>query len=45
MSGSLDWANTEDMMVRAVAETGTTPTVYIKDFRITYQNVGAATNY
>lgn len=45
MAGSLDWANTEDMMVRAVAETGTTPTVYIKDFRITYQNVGAATNY
>lgn len=33
-TGSLDWANTQDMIVRARSTAGTTPTVWMDSFRI-----------
>ena len=35
----LDWANTQDMIVRARSVVSTTPDVYIRDFRVVVQNV------
>ncbi len=37
-AGSLDWANTQDMIVRARSTVATTPTVWIDSFRIFHQN-------